>query len=157
MKAEYKMHIDTEKKAQPMVVFLYYPIQSICAIVFFVLSLILIGLGLAFSLELLKWGIFVYFPAALLIAFLINKLSRRMRALSRLFRGHETKVFTFSLTDNDGVIRDYCNETRQGLEEKRADIRRIVKTKSLIYVIYENEMIYVYPRTKQILEFFGEQ
>ena len=73
MKAEYKMHIDTEKKAQPMVVFLSYPIQSICAIVFFVLSLILIGLGLAFSLELLKWGIFVYFPAALLIAFCVNK------------------------------------------------------------------------------------
>jgi hypothetical protein len=157
MTTEYKMHIDIEKKAQPTVVFLYYPIQCICAIVCFILSLICIGLGLAFSLELLKWGIVVYFPAALLIAFLINKLGRRTRALSRLYRSHETKVFTFSLTDNNGVIRDFCNETRQGFEEKRANIRRIIKTKRLIYVIYQNEMISTYPRTKQILEFFGEK
>ena len=151
---EYKMTLKQERRIQPIVVFLLHKERTIPAIICTLLSLSFMGFGLAFSIDLFKWGIFFFFPASYFCYFWIEKTRRRALALARLYKLSSTKVFTYTLTETNGVIRDYCNETRQSNEHKKSDIGRIFTIKDTIYVIFNSGSVSVYPNTTEINNFF---
>ena len=74
--------------------------------------------------------------------------------MARLYRYHETKVLTYTLSESDGIIRDFCNETRQVSERKRLDIKSVITTKNTLFVLYHSGGISAYPNTEKIRNFF---
>ena len=154
MTIDYKMSLSREKKLQPLVVFFLHRKKTVPAVIFTLATVLFGGIGLVFSIDLFKWGFLFFFPAAYFVCFWLNMTRRRCLSLARLYRLHSTKIFTYTLTESDGVIRDFCNETRQCNELKRSEIARTFSLSGAYFVICYSGKVSTYPDNDEIRNFF---
>ena len=154
MAINYKMTLDQEKKVQLVASLLERPLISILGAICTTISALLAVWGFAFSMDLFKWGFILLIPSVFFVSLWLGRARKRTLLMARLYRYHETKVLTYTLSESDGIIRDFCNETRQVSERKRLDIKSVITTKNTLFVLYHSGGISAYPNTEKIRNFF---
>ena len=151
---EYKMTLKEEQKIQPLVAFIYDFYKMLIGIACAIASIVFIVIALTSNAKLIGYGVLFLFPTLYFVYFFTNRVRRRSLAMANLYRSHQAKIFTFTLSETDGVIHDFCNETRTASDKKRAHIRHIIKTRDYIVVVFLSGDISVFPNKKEISEFF---
>ena len=151
---KYELWLDQEVKAQPILAFLFNKWKIIGAFVLAILSIIsfvLINVSTVFGILSFVFAIF----SINLFLFWVRRSRVRTYKIAALYRSQETKVFTYTLSESDGVIRDYCNELKTANEHKRSTIKRAFLYRDTIFVIYITGEISVYQNTEEIRKFFN--
>ena len=154
MTVEYQMTLEQEIKIQPLLVFLFNKkktlsaiISALLCVVGFILSATVSTLFAIPSVVLLLFSVHMFL-------YWIRRTRVRSQKMANLYRFQESKVLTYTLSERDGVIRDYCNELKTGSEKKRSSIKRIFSHRGLIIVTFFSGDISVYPDTESIRNFF---
>lgn len=151
---EYQMTLKQEIKIQPLLVFLFNKRKIVAAIFSALISMV------GFVLSDMVSAIFAI-PSVILLLFSgyifiywISQARIRSRKMTNLYRSQETKLLTYSLSERDGVIRDYCNELKTASEWKRSTIKNVFAVRDTLFVIFFSGIISVYPNTESIRKFF---
>ena len=154
MAIEYKMTLRHERKIQPLVVIFTNKIKSLIALGCAIVAAVLVILGFTNSITFLRCGVPFLFATGYFLYSWMNKSRMRALAMARLYRGQEKKVFTYTLSENDGIIKDFCHETGDSSENKRSKIDRVIAIRGTLYVLYYSGKVSTYPNTKEIKKFF---
>lgn len=154
---EYKLTVEEERKIQSGVVFLLYFKKMLIGIAGAIAALIFAIIGLSEGAGFYFLALLSLIPVGYSCYVFVTKLRQRTLANSKLYRKHSTKVFNYTLTESEGIIRDFCVETRYSSETKRKGIDRVLKIGNFVYVTYFPGGISAYPYTKEIVDFFEKE
>lgn len=156
MTLEYKMNLNDETKIQPLVVFVLCFKRITIGIVCAILGLIFAALGTTINRTLLVLCILFLAVAVETLIFFLNICSKRNRNLVHIYRFCESNVLTYTLSENDGVIRNFCHERKAHEEAKRTQISRVISKKNFVFVVFSTGDVWTFPNTKEILAFWKQ-
>ena len=150
---EYRSSLKGNKEVQGIIVFYEYKTKIIIGILIGILSILLLVLGGVLQIGFLTFlGVVGLIYAFYIFYFWINRFQARRRSLNFLYSKHSVIYFTNRLSENDGVITDYCVEARSQSSFKKTEIEKIFVTKNAILVkLYAGKMI-SFPNQKDILD-----
>lgn len=151
---EYKMTLEQEIKSQPFLTFLFNKKRVVGGAICALLAIICFILGATVSVTFVIPTVIFALLSLNLFLFWIRRSRVRSQRMASLYRSQETKVLTYTLSENEGVIIDYCNELKTRTEQKRSKISRVLTIKDTLYVIYYSGDISVYPNTEETRKFF---
>ena len=150
---EYRSSLKADKETQAFVVFYQHQTKITIGILIGILSILLFIFGEIYRIGFLTFlGSVALVYAFYVFYFWLNRFQARRRSLNFLYSKHSVIYFTNRLSENDGVITDYCVEARSQSSFKRTEIEKIFVTKNAILVkLYAGKMI-SFPNQKDILD-----
>ena len=150
---EYRSSMVSEKEVQGYVVFYTYLNKMILGIAAMILAILCFIFGSVFNIGFLTFlGVALSIFAFYIFYYWLNRVQARRRSLNRLYATHSVISFTYRLSENDGVITDYCLETRSQISFRKTEIEKIFYTKNAILVKLFSGSFASFPRQKNIVE-----
>ena len=148
---EYRSSLEGDKKAQDIIVFYLYQQRIILGIASAILGILCLILSPILSLAFLTTlGLAAICFAGYTFYFWLNQTQRRRKSLNFLYMNHSVIYFVYRLSENEGVITDYCIQTRSQKSFKKSEIEKIIIKKDFILVKLFSGSMFSFPNTKEI-------